>query len=377
MDRYKVINGKIVLTDAILDHHALIVENNIIIDITNDPDKYRDFEPIDATRQYISPGFVEMHIHGCGPYGFDTLGDPDLHGIAGFLRKKGINTFVPTFQWDEKVVNEVAQRIKESGLLQKTIPGIYVEGPFINQEKKGGISPDHIRRPDLDLLKQIIRDTQGLLKLMTIAPEKEGARQLFDYLNANGIIPCFGHSNGEVNDVFPTDQHQTNITHLFNAMSGISHKKSGLAMLPFIDRNVYFELNGDGIHLNDETIKMCYNHLSKEKMILISDAAVSAGLGYGEYTSYSKAIVSDQNGVRYKENNLLMGSNLLVNDILKRFIELTNAPLYEAVRFVSSNPCTLLGIEDQKGSIAIGKAADLILLDEQYRVTRNISDPAV
>jgi N-acetylglucosamine-6-phosphate deacetylase len=160
-------------------------------------------------------------------------------------------------------------------------------------------------------------------------------------------------------------------------MSGISHKKSGLAMFPFIDRNTFFELNGDGIHLNDETIKMCYAHLNKEKLILISDAAVSAGLGYGEYTSYSKAIVSNENGVRYKENNLLIGSNLLVNDILKRFIRLTGAPLYEAVRFVSYNPCSLLGIEKSRGSIEPGKEADLILLDEHYNVIKNLSDPVL
>jgi N-acetylglucosamine-6-phosphate deacetylase len=364
------------LKDSVLDNHDLIVEKNIIADITENQDKYPDFKVIDAGGTYISPGFVELHIHGCGTYGFDTLEDSDLNNIADFLRTKGINTFVPTFQWNESVVNEVAERIKGSGPLQKHIPGIYVEGPFINKEKKGGISPDHIRQPDIDLLKQIIHDTQGLLKLMTIAPEKEGAKQLFDYLNGNGIIPCFGHSSCEIKDIFSTDKYKTNITHLFNAMSGISHKKSGLAMLPFIDSNIFFELNGDGIHLNDETIKMCYTHLNKEKLILISDAAVSAGLGYGEYTSYSKAIVSDKNGVRYRENNLLMGSNLLVNDILKRFIGLTKAPLHEAVRFVSYNPCSLLGIENRKGSIEIGKEADLILLDERCNVIRSLSDPA-
>jgi N-acetylglucosamine-6-phosphate deacetylase len=135
-------------------------------------------------------------------------------------------------------------------------------------------------------------------------------------------------------------------------------------------------LNGDGVHVNDEAVKMCYHNLNKERLILTSDAVVSAGLEYGEYVSYSRAIVSNENGVRYKENNVLMGSNLLVNDIVKRFIGLTGAPVWEAVRCVSYNPCVLLGIDDRKGSIEPGKEADLILLDQDYNVIRNLKQAA-
>lgn len=374
MQRYKITNGKIVLKDSILHNYDVIVDENIIIDITKDQSKYHDFKTIDAAQAYVSPGFVELHIHGCGTYGFDILGESDLINIIDFLKSKGINTLVPTFQCNMAVVNDVADKIKESELLQKYIPGIYIEGPFINKEKKGGISADYISDPDIDLLIQIIKDTCGLLKLMTIAPEKKGNEKIFDYLNKNGIIPCFGHSNCEIKDVFVTDKYKTNITHLFNAMSGISHKKSGLAMLPFGNRNTFFELNADGIHVNDEAIRISYTNLNKEKCILVSDAVISAGLEYGEYVSYSRVIVSNEKGVRYKDNDVLMGSNLLVNDILKRFIKLTNAPLYEAIKFVTFNPCALLGIENEKGSIEIGKEADLILLDEDYNVIKNLSN---
>ena len=105
---------------------------------------------------------------------------------------------------------------------------------------------------------------------------------------------------------------------------------------------------------------------------MISDAVVSAGLEYGEYTSYNREIVSNEFGVRYKADNVLMGSNLLVNQILKRFVELTGAPLYEAVRFVSYNPCQLLGIDHRRGSIEIGKDDDLILLDQELNVIENL-----
>lgn len=372
MDSYKITNGRIILKNSILDGYDLIIEENIIADITQDQSKYKSYNTIDANRSYISPGFVEQHFHGCGTYGFDQLDGSGLTDIVGFLRARGINTFVPTFQWNEAVVNDVAGKIKASEWLQRYIPGIYIEGPFISKEKKGGISADYVRDPDLDLLQRIIQDTRGLLKLMTIAPEKEGAKGLFNYLNMHGIVPCFGHSNCEIKDVFITDQYKTSVTHLFNAMSPVSHQRSGLAMFPFINRNTFFEVNGDGVHVNDEALKMCYNNLNRDRLILTSDAVISAGLAYGEYSSYSRTIVSNEKGVRYKDNHVLMGSNQLVNDILKRFIKLTGAPLYEAVRFVSYNPCVLLGIESKRGSIDPGKEADLIFLDEDYNVVRNL-----
>lgn len=373
MKNYIVKNGRIILKDSILDDYDIVVEDNIIINIMKDVAVPEGFAVIDAKHAYVSPGFVEVHIHGCATYGFDILGEGDLERAAEFLKQNGINTFVPTFQYNREVVNEVVGKIQQSGLMAD-IPGIYIEGPFISKEKKGGISADYIFDFDRKRLEQVVGETEGLLKLMTIAPEKEGSPEIITYLNDHGIVPCLGHSDCEVKDVDIPGNYKTNITHLFNAMSGVSHKRSGLAMLPFINHDTFFELNGDGIHVNDETIRMCYSSLNREKLVMISDAVVSAGLEYGEYTSYNREIVSNEFGVRYKADNVLMGSNLLVNRILKRFVELTAAPVYEAVRFVSYNPCQLLGIDHRRGSIEIGKEDDLILLDRELNVIGNLKN---
>ena len=351
MNSYRIINGIIVLKDQLLFDRHVIVKDNRIIDITDAPQKYRELETIDAQGNYISPGFVELHIHGCSHYGFDLLEQLNIEEIVEFLKRRGVNTFVPTFQCNREVIRNFAKRAGGSEILKKAIPGIYIEGPFINEQKKGGISADYITRPDIHVLKEIIKESNGLLKLMTIAPELEGNKAVFNELIENHIIPCLGHSNAEIKDTSIANDYQVNITHLFNAMSPVSHKKSGLAMLPFINRDVFFELNGDGVHVSDEVIMMCYNALNKDRCILVSDAVISAGLEHGEYNSYGRTVISGKNGVRYREDNGLMGSNLLINDILKRFIKLTGAPLYEGIRFVSYNPCQLLGISDRKGSI--------------------------
>ncbi|SMO64191.1 N-acetylglucosamine 6-phosphate deacetylase [Saccharicrinis carchari] len=373
MNNYKIANGQIVLQDAILQNHSLIVKDKTIVDITTDDDHYSDIETVDAQGAYVTPSLVELHIHGCSHYGFDTVEEADVYEAIEFLKKRGINTFVPTFICDRAIVKRFCNILANSPALQKYIPGIYIEGPFVNINKKGGIIADTIHKPNLDVLKQIIAETRGLLKLMTIAPEMQGNHQVFHHLLQNNIVPCFGHSNATIADVYQTQGHNINITHLFNAMSGISHKTNGLAMLPFIDRNIFFELNGDGVHVNNEILQMCYKHLNHDKLILISDAVISAGLEPGEHDYFGRTVISGKHGVRYKDGNVLMGSQLLINDVLKRFLKLTGAPLHEGIRFASYNPSRLLGISDKKGSIEPGKDADLLLLDRNFNVVRNLN----
>ncbi len=371
MENYVITNGKIVLKDRVLTNNHLVVKKGMIVDITTDISKYRNMHIVDATDLYVSPGFIEMHLHGCGKYNFSDLSENELQEAISFLKRRGINTFVPTFQCDMTTISKFLNSMEELLGFQKNIAGIYIEGPFINIEKKGGILEETIKKPNLDILNDIIIKCKGHLKLMTLAPEKTGSREIVDELIKNDIIPCWGHTNGQISDI-PEVKGKTNITHLFNAMSPISHKDSGMAIAPFLNRSSYFELIADGVHVNDEMLKASYNYLNRDRTILISDAAVSAGLEYGEYTAYSKQIVSNENGVRYKDNNVLIGSNLLVNDILKRYINTTDATIFEAIKFITHNPSKLLGIDNKKGSIEVGKQADIVLLDKEYSVVQNL-----
>lgn len=372
MKDYRIINGIIVQADQLLSDHVVVVKNHVIVDITSDKNKYNNLETIDAQGNYISPGLVELHIHGCSRFGFDQLKQLDMNEVVTFLGKRGINTFTPTFQCNREVIKEFTKLISGTKEFSKNIPGIYIEGPFINPQKKGGIGEEYISNPDTNLLQQIISECKGLLKLMTLAPEIPNSEKVLNMMSEEGLIPCLGHSGAGIADITIPEKTKVNITHLFNAMSPVSHRKSGLAMLPFLNKEVFFELNADGVHVNDEAVQMSYNSLNKDRCILISDAVISSGLDYGEYESYGRTIISNENGVRYKADNVLMGSNLLINDILKRFLNLTKAPLYEGIRFASTNPFKLLGMGDKRGSIEIGKEADIILLNKTYDVVLNL-----
>ncbi len=375
---YLIKDGNIVLEDKILYDHILVVSNHIITSIIksslSDLPAYADYEVIDAAGGFITPGLIEMHIHGCGPYDFATMPAEYYEKAKAFLQVRGINTFVPTFQYNSKNLKNLHSALDKQIKLRDSIPGYYLEGPFINKEKRGGILEENISVSDLELLNKIILQSQGLLKIMTIAPEIKDAETIIHLLISNNIVPALGHSNCTMSDIKFLEKYSSrlNITHLYNAMSGISHKQSGLAMFPFLYKDSFFELNGDSIHLSDEMIKMSYEHLNHDKLILISDAVISAGSDFGEGEYCGVPVISDTSGVRYKESGTLIGSNKLLPEIIANFIRVTGAPVHEAVKFATINPARLLGLESSLGSVEVGKASDLVIFDGDLKVKRNL-----
>jgi len=361
-------NGKIITPTGIIKNQYLIIENNIIKEIKPSFDKNKKYKIIDAKNNYVSPGFFDIHIHGANLTGFEYKDEKSFLELCTFLLENGISTFLPTLICNENYIKNLVKNINSNPDLKKRIPGIYLEGPFINLERKGGINPKYIKKPNLDYLKKIIDISDGYLKMMTISPEITGIEEIINYLSQNNIIPAYGHSNALLTQAL-NNNNVKNITHLFNAMSGISHKNPGLASLPFLNQNIFVELNGDGIHIDKNIIKMCYNNINKEKLILITDAVISAGLSKGEYIyDTDKKVISSDRGVRYKSSDILMGSNFLIPDILRNVQQITNANIVDLIKTVTINPATLLGIEKEKGSIKPGKYADIIIFDSNFKI---------
>ena len=366
-------NGKIIRSKGVVEDHYLIIENNLIKEISTYYDRKKNYRIIDAQNNYVSPGFFDTHIHGAGTGVWEMPNEKSFAEICNILLDHGVTTFLPTILCNEDYIATVVKNINSNPELKKRIPGIYIEGPFVNIDKKGGINPEYIKKPDVDFLKRIIDLSEGLLKMMTIAPELEGIDAVIDHLVDNNIIPCFGHSNTPLDTALSKDRVQ-NITHLFNAMSGISHTNPGLAALPFIDRNIFVEVNGDGIHINNKMIKMCFDNLNHEKLIFITDAVISAGLPFGDYFyDTDKKVTSSERGVRYQKNDVLIGSSSLIPDILRNVKKATGADINELIKTVTLNPAKLLSMDKEYGSIEIGKKADLVIFDQNFDVKQVLS----
>ena len=157
-------------------------------------------------------------------------------------------------------------------------------------------------------------------------------------------------------------------------MSPFSHKESGLAMLPFVDRRPFVELNADGVHVGAVALRACSRAIDPDRLVLISDAVVAAGLPHGDYAYYGMRIVSGDEGVRYADSKVLMGSNRLAPEVLRHWLEVTGAPVHEALRGLTLNPARLLGLEASRGAIAPGMPADLVVWEGEFEGVREIVD---
>jgi N-acetylglucosamine-6-phosphate deacetylase len=370
--------ARIVLPRAILENGAIVVRHGKIEAALEAGDRLPPELPRrDLGGRWVTPGLVELHIHGCGGIAFDGLGDDAAAGAqalsraAAFLRARGVTTFVPTIVPREAAISNLAAALGELAPSRGEVPGIYIEGPFVNPARRGGIPLDAISEPDSRLLGRIINLARGRMALMTLAPELSGYREILARLEAVGVLPCLGHSDCNI-DRITLPSGRFSITHLFNAMSPISHKEPGLAMLPFLDRRAFVELNPDGAHVNEAALRICASGIEPDRLMLISDAASPAGLAPGLYGEGEGALVSGSEGVRFAKTGTLMGGRLLAPDLLRNWLRVTGSSVPNAVRMLSLSPAQALGIDERRGAIAPGLDAVLVVWKGEFEAVQEI-----
>jgi N-acetylglucosamine-6-phosphate deacetylase len=251
-----------------------------------------------------------------------------------------VTSFAPTLVSREADIAGLAAALDELAPSREDIPGIYLEGPFVNPARRGGIPLDAISGPDTRLLGRLINLARGRLALMTLAPELPGYREILARVEAVGVLPCLGHSDCDIERI-TLPEGRFSITHLFNAMSPISHKAPGLAMLPFLDRRPYVELNPDGARVNEAALRLCASSLEPDKIMLISDAASAAGC-------------------------------LLAPRLLRNWLRVTGSSVPNAVRMLSLTPAQALGIDDRRGAIAQGLDAVFVVWKGEFEEVQEV-----
>ncbi|GLB59817.1 N-acetylglucosamine-6-phosphate deacetylase [Cytobacillus sp. NCCP-133] len=379
MNRLLLKNAKIILENTLLDSGFILIENEKIIEAgsmdelpaVDENTKVINLSP-DLT---ISPGFIDVHIHGVG--GADTMdATPEaLTTMATVLPEEGTTSFLATTITQEKEKIEAA--LTNAALYQKEqnssgkaeVIGIHLEGPFINESKAGAQPRNHILDPDIELFKRWQNKANDTIKLITLAPEKADGYEFIRYLSKNGVVASIGHS-----DALYTEMEQaakagaTQVTHLFNGMRGLHHREPGVAGGALLLKELIVEMIADGIHVRPEMIKLALNAKGLDGMILITDSMRAKCLKNGHYDLGGQN-VTVENGQALLEDGTLAGSILKMKDSIQNMIDFTDITLMEAVRLASSNPAKQLNIYDRKGSISEGKDADLVVLDKNLEVS--------
>ncbi len=368
-----ITNGKIILHDRIAEDLVIIFDKKIEKIVARNDIDLSDYEVIDACGKFVSPGLVDMHIHG---YLGADVSDGDVDGIklmAAGIIKNGVTSWCPTTMTVSKEEIETAfdsvREVKNSDTYYGArILGVNSEGPFINPAKKGAQAEEHILKPDADFIKQ----NADIIKLFTIAPEVDGAIECIENVSKNtDVLISMGHTEASYEEAMAgIEKGVRHTTHLFNTMTPLSHRSPGVVGAALSSENTSVELIADTFHVN----KGLFNLVAKlkgDKLCLITDCMRAGGMPDGDYTLGGQPVHKD--GIQcLLPDGTIAGSVLNLNDAVYNLYENTDLELYEAVACASWNPAKALGEEEKIGSIEAGKCADMIIVDEKFQVLMTI-----
>lgn len=368
-----IINGKIILKDRIVENHALLL-STVIEGIVPAKSVPADAQIIDAKGGYVSPGLIDLHIHGY--LGKDVCDgeEESIRTISEGLVANGVTGYLPTTMTvDMKVIKkalEVLRNLKEESKTWNgsTILGCHAEGPFISESKKGAQDPKYILKPDYSFVKEY----SDIIKIITLAPEEDinDFEEIRKITKDTDVVISMGHTSADYDTAMAsTNAGVKHATHLFNAMTPIAHRAPGVVTAA-LKSDISCELIVDTFHV----LPVFYDILWKlkgRKLCFITDCLPAGGLPEGEYTLGGAKII--YRGIVCRlEDGTVAGSVLHLNKGVWNVYTNSEIPLWECVNCASLNPATTLGIQNKKGSIEVGKDADVIITDKEFNVEKTI-----
>ena len=320
----------------------------------------------------VLPGFIDEHIHGAG--GADAMDGTQsaLETIAATVAKEGTTGFLATTmtQSRESILAAMgavkAYREGEHGGAR--LLGIHLEGPFIAAEHKGAQPLEYVAKPDTAVFDEYNEASGDAIKIVTLAPEQEGAEELISHLAKKGIVASIGHTGAKCEDIARAIAlGAKNVTHTFNAQSALHHREIGTVGSAMLFDELACELIADTIHVSVPAIKLLAKCKPEGKLVLITDAMRAKGLADGESELGGQKVIV-KNGEARLENGTLAGSVLRMNTAIKNMVEKVGLSLESACDLATINPAKALGIEKEAGSIREGKRADFAVLDSEFNV---------
>jgi N-acetylglucosamine-6-phosphate deacetylase len=297
-----------------------------------------------------------------------------LNTMAQALPKEGTTSFLATTitqsvdTIERSLINAggYINQLQESGKAE--ILGIHLEGPFVNKDRAGAQPVEFIIDPNVEVFKRWNTLAKNTIKLVTLAPERPGGLEMVKYLKKHGIIASIGHSDATYHEMVEAIKAGANhVTHLFNRMRGLHHREPGVVGAALLQKELIAEIIVDGIHIVPEMVKLAFQQKGKQGIILITDSMRAKCLNNGVYDLGGQAItVKDEKALL--DSGTLAGSILKFSDGVKNMLKFTGCRLEDIIEMVSVNPAKQLNVYDRKGSIALGKDADIVLLNDQNEV---------
>ncbi len=372
--------GKIITATGISDGEVL-TKDGVICEVSLGGKVSGEAEQvINLEGKYLSPGFIDIHTHGAGGSDFMDRTAGSMEQACKMHLKHGTTSIVPTTLTSTKEdLLDFLRFFNTVELKRDAMPeilGLHLEGPYFAESQKGAQDPKYLRNPDPEEYMEALSCTDRIIR-WSFAVELPGADEFLIALREHHIISSLAHSDADCSQVMSAYENGISaLTHFYSCMTGVVRKNAyrvaGAIEAGYLLDDLYVEAIADGCHLPDHLLSLIYKIKGADRICLVTDSMRAAGLPDGEYLLGSldggqKCIVED--GVaKLPDRSAFAGSVATMDRLVRTFRKHTEAPLYEVVKMASLTPAKLLGIADRKGSIAIGKDADLLVFDENIQI---------
>ena len=323
-------------------------------------------ETLDACGKYILPGYVDLHVHGAFGTDFCDGTAADIRNMAAWEATQGVTSFCgTTMTFSEEILNGIVDAANEvmaaPGEKEATLRGINMEGPFISMAKKGAQNPAYIMAPDTDMFRRLQARSGDRIRLVDIAPEEPGSMEFIAAVK-DSVTVSLAHTTANYDTAAAAYKAgASHATHLFNAMPPYAHRDPGVVGAAG-DYAAHVEIISDGIHLHPSVVRNTFRMFGDERVCLISDSMCAAGMPNGVYSLGGQTVyVNDSKATL--EDGTIAGSAVCLAEMVRRAVSF-GVPMEKAIRAATANTAQAAGLWDAVGSLAVGKCADVLVMDE-------------
>ncbi|HEY5370906.1 MAG TPA: N-acetylglucosamine-6-phosphate deacetylase [Hanamia sp.] len=380
----KICNGTILTPYRVIHNGTVVVTGDKITEVCEGDVEVPDATVIDAMGKYISPGFIDIHVHGGGGSDFMDGTVEAFLKIAETHARYGTTSMLPTTLTAEKEdllqTLEIYKEANSKNFNGAQFLGMHLEGPYFSVTQRGAQDPRYIRNPDPNEYKDILSHSHDI-KRWSAAPELKGSIEFAHYLKSKGILVALAHTDATYDEaLIGFENGYTLATHFYSCMAGVTRKNAlryaGTIEAAYLIDEMDVEIIADGIHLPPPLLKLIVKIKGTDHIALITDSMRAAGMPPGESILGSlrdglKVIVED--GVaKLPDRSSFAGSVATTDRLVRNMVNMADVPLTDAVRMMTRTPATILGIENQKGSLIPGKDADILIFNDDIQVQMTI-----
>jgi N-acetylglucosamine-6-phosphate deacetylase len=355
----------------VFDAREGFVERGVFTDGEFISDRSPDGEEFDAGGLYAIPGLIDIHIHGCVGQDFTSCSAESIGIMAGYEASRGVTALCPTTLTvaEDALARSCSEISRMRAPGGAAIVGINLEGPFVSPKKVGAQNPDYVRIPDIALFRRLCDAANGMVKMLAIAPEVDGAMDLIR--TASGEVVCsIAHTMADYDTAAAAfGAGASLVTHLYNAMPPFHHREPGVVGAALDAPNCRVELICDGVHVHPSVVRATFKMFGDDRVVMVSDSMMATGLSDGEYELGGLPVNVTGNRATLARGGAIAGSVTDLMGCLVSAVKGMGIPLHSAVKCASTNPAAVMCLSGERGGLLPGQIADIVLLNESLEIS--------